>query len=115
MMFVLRSVFWLSIVFASISWPRGPIALVLAKARAARGVQDILGQTIGRAQAGAEEACLRAPAACLEGAAHLAPMVAGPHSGGNGKTPPNSPVVDASPPRIKYNQGEPQTEIWRRA
>ena len=94
MLFLLRSIFWLSIVFASISWPSDPTAPVVAKARAARGVQDILGQMIGMPQAG--RACLRAPATCLEGAAHLSRMVAGQRSGGNGKTPPNSPVVDAS-------------------
>lgn len=71
----------------------------MAKASAARRVQDSLGQTIGMAQAGAERAYLRAPAACLEGAAHLSRMVAGQRSGGNDKTPPKSPVipvVDAS-------------------
>jgi hypothetical protein len=96
MLFLLRSIFWLSIVFASISWPSDPVASVIAKARAARGVQDILGQMVGMAaQEGSGKACLRAPAACLEGAAHL-PHGRGQRSGGNGKTPPNSPVVDAS-------------------
>jgi hypothetical protein len=90
MLFLLLSVFWLSIVFASVSWPSDPIASVMAKARAARGVQDSLGQTIDMAQAGAEKACLRAPAA------HLSRMVAGQRSGGNDKTPPNSPFVDPS-------------------
>ena len=97
MLFLLRSIFWLSIVFASISWPSVPVASVIAKARAARGVQNILGQMIGMAaQTGSGKACLRAPAACLEGAAQLNRMVAGQRSGGNGKTPPNSTVVDAS-------------------
>jgi hypothetical protein len=93
MLFLLRSLFWLSIVFASISWPSDPVAPVMAKA--AREMQDILGQTAGMAQPGAGKACLRAPAACLAGAAHLTRMVAGRPSGGNGKTAPNSPVVDA--------------------
>lgn len=96
MLFLLRSIFWLSIVFASIFWPSDPVASVIAKARAARGVQDILGQMNGIAQGGSGKACLRAPAACLEGAAHLSRMVVGQRSGGNGKTPPNSPVVEAS-------------------
>jgi hypothetical protein len=97
MLFLLRSIFWLSIVFASISWPSDRVASVIAKARAARGVQDILGQMIGMAaQTGSGKACLHAPAACLEGAAHLSRMVAGQRSAGNDKTPPNSPVVDAS-------------------
>jgi hypothetical protein len=108
MLFLLRSIFWLSIVFASISWPSDPLASVMAKARDARGVQDSLGQTIGRAQAGAEKACLRAPAACLEGAAHLSRMVAGQRSGGNDKTPPHSPVVDASASAHDYiKEGNP--------
>jgi hypothetical protein len=96
MLFLLRSIFWLSIIFASIPWPGGPVALVMAKARAAGGVQDILGRMIGIAQGGSGEACLRAPAACLEGAIHLNRMVAGQRPGGNGKAPPISPAVDAS-------------------
>jgi hypothetical protein len=96
MLFLLRSIFWLSIIFASIPWPGGPVALVMPKARATRGVQDILGQMIGIAQAGSGEACLRAPAACLEGAIHFNRMVAGQRAGGNGKAPPISPAVDAS-------------------
>ncbi len=104
-LFVLRSIFWLSIVFASISWPSDPIFSVMAKARAARGVQEILGQTIGMVQAGAEKACLRAPAACLEGAAHLSRMGAGQRPGGKDKTPPNSPVVDALAGANKYYNG----------
>jgi hypothetical protein len=95
MLFLLRSIFWLSIVFASILWPDGPVASVMAKARAARGVQDILGQMIGIAQAGSGEPCLRAPATCLEGAMHLNRMVTGQRAGGNGKAPPISPAVDA--------------------
>jgi hypothetical protein len=51
MLFLLRSIFWLLIVFESISWPSGPGPSVTAKAMAARGVQDILGQMIGMAQA----------------------------------------------------------------
>jgi hypothetical protein len=92
MLFLLRSLFWLSIVFASISWPSDSGAPVMAKA--AREMRDILGQTAGMAQAGAGKACLGAPAACLAGAAHLSRMVTGQRSGGDGKTPPNSPVVD---------------------
>jgi hypothetical protein len=58
-------------------------------------VQDSLGQTIGMAQAGAEIAYLRAPAACLEEAAHLSRMVAGQRSAGIDKTPPKLPVIPA--------------------
>jgi hypothetical protein len=64
MLFLLRSIFWLSIVFAFISWSSDPVASVIAKARAAREVQDIVGQMIGTAQAGAEQACLRACRYC---------------------------------------------------
>jgi hypothetical protein len=77
MLFLLRSIFWFSIVFASVSWPSDPLGSVMAKVSAARRVQDSLGQTIGTAQAGTERACLRAPAACLEGAAPLSRMAAG--------------------------------------
>jgi hypothetical protein len=98
MLFLLRSVFWLSIVFASVSWPSDPIASVMAKARAARGVQDSLGQTIGMAQAGAEKAWSRdsAPAAM---------------------TRPRQirRLLIRRPPRIKYNKANPKTEIRRRA
>jgi hypothetical protein len=86
MLLPLRSIFWLSIVFAPISWPSDPIASVMAKARAARGVQDSLGQTTGLAQAGAEKP-VPAPASCFEAAAHRSRMVAGQRSGGNDKTP----------------------------
>ena len=86
MLFLVRSLFWLSIVFASISWPKDPVAPVTAPARAARGAQDILGQTAGRVQALAKKACLGAPAACLEGAAHLSRMVAGQRTGGKDET-----------------------------
>jgi hypothetical protein len=51
MLLLLRTIFWLSIVFESISWPSGPGASVKVKAMAARGVQDIRGQMIGMAQA----------------------------------------------------------------
>ncbi|MGQ0446268.1 MAG: hypothetical protein ACT4O2_14380 [Beijerinckiaceae bacterium] len=68
----------------------------MAKAKPARGAQDILGQLIGIAQAGGGEACLRAPAACLEVAIHLNRMVAGQRAGGSGNAPPKSPAVDAS-------------------
>jgi len=57
----------------------------MAKARA----------TIGMAQAGAERP-VRAPAACLQEAAHLSRVVAGQRSGCNDKIPPNSSLVDAS-------------------
>lgn len=96
MLFLLRSIFWLSIVFASIPWPGGSHDLVMAKARTARGAKDMLGQMTGIAQAGVGEACLRAPAACLEGAMQLNRMIAGQRAGGNGKAPPKSPAVDAS-------------------
>ena len=86
MLFLLRSIFWLSIIFASIPWPGGPVALVMAKARATRGVQDILGQMIGIAQAGSGECRLRAPAACLAGAIHFNRIVAGQRAGGNGSS-----------------------------
>lgn len=95
MLFLLRCIFWLSIVYASISWPSDPLAPVVTKASAAREVRDILSQTLGIAQAGAGKACLHAPAACLEGAAHLSSMAAGWHSGGNKTNPPTSMVVDA--------------------
>ncbi|HEV7909955.1 MAG TPA: hypothetical protein VGP28_02470 [Methylocella sp.] len=68
----------------------------MATARTARGLQDILSQTIGIAHARAERhVCARSPLV-FEGAAQLTRMVAGQRSGGNDKTPPNSPVVEPS-------------------
>jgi hypothetical protein len=96
MLFLLRSIFWLVVVFASIPWPNVPIASVMAKASAARGAQDILDQMIGMLPGGRGKACLRASAACLEGAVHLNRMVAGQSTGGNGKASPISLAVDAS-------------------
>lgn len=94
MLFLIRCIFWLSIVFASISWPSDPLVPVVTKASAARQVRDILSQTLSIAQAGGGKACLRAPVACLEGAAHLRRMAAGWNSGGNKAPPPTSMVVD---------------------
>jgi hypothetical protein len=44
MLFLLRSIFWLSIVFASVSWPSDPLGSVMAKVSAARRVQRQPGQ-----------------------------------------------------------------------
>lgn len=102
MLFLVRTVFWLSIVFWSISWPRDPDAR--ARAPGVPGaVQDILGE----AQAAAKKACSRAPTACLEGAAHLSRMVGAHRSGGKDKTPPPSPVVDAPAASHDYIKRRP--------
>lgn len=97
MWFLLRAVFWLSIVFASISWPQGPAAPVRVLASGAGKVQDVLGKAAAKAQAGVEEACLRAPSTCLNAAARLNRLTEGPRSSGMEKTLPQPAVVDARP------------------
>jgi hypothetical protein len=79
MLLLLRSLFWLSIVIASISLTKW-----------------IRWHRLWRRPGPREECKTAAAAACLEEAAHLSRVVAGQRSGGNDKTPPNSPLVDAS-------------------
>jgi hypothetical protein len=92
MWFLLRTVFWLSIVFAFIFWPKDQSNWTRAKVT--HGVQDFLGRTAGLAQAEAERMCLHAPAACVEGASHLSHAVVGHSLGVKDKAVPRSPVVD---------------------
>jgi hypothetical protein len=94
MWFLLRCVFWLSIVFASIFWSKGPA--VWTRGKVTHEVQGILGQTRGMARAEAEKTCLRSPAACLEAVAHLNRLAAGRGLGGEETKLPRSAVVDGS-------------------
>jgi hypothetical protein len=103
MLFLFRSVFWLSIVFASISWPGDPLAW---RRRELRGVRSA-----GRKP---RRKGLRAPAACRAGAAHLSRMGAGQRSGGNDKTRQIRRLLIRRAPLIKYNKANPWAEIWRR-
>ncbi|WP_026607906.1 hypothetical protein [Methylocapsa acidiphila] len=68
MFFLLRVVFWLGIVFASLPWPedfRPARAGVETKAR------EMLGAAVDGARAGIGKVCLDAPAACLDAAGGL--------------------------------------------
>jgi hypothetical protein len=91
MWFLVRAVFWLSIVYASIFWPNEPVT---GPSGMVRKAQDLLGKTIAMAQAEAQKACLRSPGACLEGALALSPVVGDPRSGGKITAPPHSSTLD---------------------
>lgn len=103
MWFVVRAVFWLSIVYASIFWPQQP---VMGPSGIARKAQDLLGQTIAMAQAEAEKACLQSPSACLEGALRLGPVL-GDLRAGKVTAPPHAPTVDAPISAKKYKDIKP--------
>jgi hypothetical protein len=60
MLFLIRAIFWLSIVSYFLPWPEDKIALLLTKSDVKSEAQDILGRTVGMAQAAAERECLRA-------------------------------------------------------
>ena len=98
MLFLLRSIFWLSIVSYFLPWPEDEIALFLSKSDVKSEAQDILGRTVGMAQAAAEQECLRAPAACLKGAARLSRKAAGHLTASKDKAP-GLPPVDAPSPK----------------
>ena len=85
MLFLIRVIFWLSIVSYFLPWPEDKIALFLTKSDVKSEAQDILCRTVGMAQAAAERECLRAPAACLKGAARLSRMTGGHLTAGKDK------------------------------
>jgi len=90
MFFLLRVVFWLAIVFASISWPedvRPP-----ARAEIAPKAREILGKTLEQAREGVEKACVRAPIACLEAAVGATQIVGEKRREGKAKAPLDSPA-----------------------
>jgi hypothetical protein len=73
MFFLLRVVFWLAIVFASISWP-----------------EDV------RPPARAEKACVSDPMACLEAAVGASQIVGEKRREGKAKAPLDSPAARPS-------------------
>jgi hypothetical protein len=93
MFFIVCTIFWLTIVFASIIWPRDPAWM---PPKVARGVENVFGEMTDLARPVAEKLCLGAPATCLEGAASLGRPVAGRPSETKAKSSPHSAVVDAS-------------------
>src|ERR1700730_13248044 len=97
MLFLIRAIFWLSIVSYFLPWPEDEISLLLTKSDVKSEAQDILGRTVGMAQAAAERECLRAPAACLQGAARLSRMAVGHLTTGKDKAPSPLPVDAPSP------------------
>ncbi len=98
MLFFIRAIFWLSIVAYFLPWPADPIASLLAKFAVQGAAQDIWGRTAEMAQAAAERECLRAPDACLRGAARLGRMTASHPASGKNKALGPLPV-DAPAPR----------------
>jgi hypothetical protein len=95
MWFLLRAVFWLSIVYASIFSPKDPAASAQALAWIAREAKATFGRSAGLAEEGAEKACRRMPGACLEGAARLGKMIAADPPKAKGKALPRPTVVDS--------------------
>lgn len=71
MWFLIRSAFWLSIVFALLPWPEdsglgsSPPAAIWSRTR------DAIGAALGKARAASEKICTDSPLACLETAARL--------------------------------------------
>jgi hypothetical protein len=84
MLFLIRAIFWLSIVSYFLPWPEDKIALFLTKSDLKSEAQDILGRTVGMAQAAAERECLRVPAARLKEAASAEPHGRGALDGRQG-------------------------------
>jgi hypothetical protein len=98
MLFLLRAIFWLSIVAYFLPWPEDPIASLLAKTEVQDAARDFWGRTIGLAQAAAERECLRAPEACLKGIAGLGRM-AGRHPASSTDKEYGRSPVDRQAPR----------------
>jgi len=71
MWFLIRSAFWLSIVFALLPWPddsgfgSSPPAAIWSRTR------DAIGAALGKARAAGEKICTDSPLACLKAAARL--------------------------------------------
>ncbi|MGO9674440.1 MAG: hypothetical protein ACLPSF_09795 [Methylocella sp.] len=76
MWFLIRSAFWLSIVFALLPWPdnagfgSSPPAAIWTRTR------DSIGAALGKARAAGEKICADSPLACLKAAARLDPFAA---------------------------------------
>ncbi|WP_036260548.1 hypothetical protein [Methylocapsa aurea] len=86
MLFLIRSAFWLTIVFASMSWPDDVPQQISSAATNLPKTQEILTRTLVNARAGIGKACFEAPAACLEAAARLS-QIAGDKREGPLKAP----------------------------
>ncbi|VFU10353.1 hypothetical protein [Methylocella tundrae] len=69
MWFLIRAVFWLSIVFALMPWPEG--AGLHSSTAIWTGARNAIGAAVGQARAKSQQLCTDAPIACLEAAAKL--------------------------------------------
>jgi hypothetical protein len=75
MWFLIRSVFWLSIVFALLPWPDNSGFGLSLPAGIWFRTRDIIGAAIGKARTASEKVCTDSPLACL-GAARLGQFAA---------------------------------------
>jgi hypothetical protein len=93
MFFFLRCIFWLSIVYATIFWPKDfdPKAAVeiLPKAR------QLAGEAVGQARDEIARSCINAPAVCLEAYGFLNLPASTARAGGKTRA---SPRETAAPP-----------------
>jgi hypothetical protein len=76
MWFLIRSTFWLTIVFASISWPPAADPKLSTSAAIWSTVREFLGKSLEQARAQGETACSAAPVACFEAAAAVSQIAA---------------------------------------
>ncbi|ACK50619.1 conserved hypothetical protein [Methylocella silvestris BL2] len=76
MWFLIRSVFWLSIVFAFLPWPENSLIGQISAALQS-GAKAAIMAAIDEARTTGASACAKAPAACLEAAARLGQFAAG--------------------------------------
>ncbi|WOJ90785.1 hypothetical protein RZS28_05720 [Methylocapsa polymorpha] len=91
MFFLLRVVFWLAIVFASIFWPEN--VKPPARAEITPKAREILGKTLEQAREGVEKACVSAPISCLEAAVGASQLVGEKRREGKAKAPLDSPAA----------------------
>lgn len=74
MWFLIRAVFWLSIVFALMPWPES--AGLRSSATIWTGARGVIGAAIGQARIKGQQLCTDAPVACLEAATKLDQLTA---------------------------------------
>lgn len=94
MLFLVRAIFWLTIVFASMPWPGDDRPRLPASAGLWPKVWESFGAALDEASAWGQKACAGAPAACFEAAAHasqaatqVSQSVAAGRPDGKAKTP----------------------------
>lgn len=71
MWFLVRSAFWLSIVFALLPWPDDPGFRLAPPVAIWFRTRDAIGAALGRARATAGKTCTNSPLTCFEAAARI--------------------------------------------